>query len=493
MEKAIIFLKYIFFVFLLCPLYTCFSQSKAKMGINPNTDNRPNVIYILADDLGFGDVGYNGQSKFETPNIDKMAKSGMVFQQHYSGSTVCAPSRSTLLTGMHTGHTVIRGNKEVRPEGQYPLPDSTYTLAEMFKKAGYNTGVYGKWGLGYPGSEGDPNNQGFDEFYGYNCQRLAHNYYPYHLWHNQNKIFLGGNQGKAQKVYAPDLIHQKALTFIEENKDSPFFMFYASVLPHAELLVPKKYMEKYMGKLLPEKKFKGIDSGPTYKNGGYGSQEFSHAAFAGMITLLDSQLGDIVNKLEKLGISENTIIVFTSDNGPHKEGGADPDYFNSNGIYRGYKRDLYEGGIRVPMIVKWPKVITKANETNHISAFWDVMPTFAEIIGVELTENVDGISFFPTLKGNGNQKKHEYLYWEFHEKGGRLALRKGKWKAVKYNVLKSPGKAIELYDLDSDPMEMYNLANEYPELIDELTDLMYQSRLPSKIFTFNAPTLYSSN
>ncbi|GGZ87340.1 arylsulfatase [Algibacter mikhailovii] len=449
---------------------------------------KPNIIYILADDLGYGDVSFNGQSKFETPNIDKLAAEGMVFTQHYSGSTVCAPSRSALLTGMHTGHTAIRGNKEVLPEGQHPMPASTYTMAEMFKEAGYKTSVYGKWGLGYPGSEGDANMQGFDEFFGYNCQRVAHNYYPYHLWHNQEKVMLKGNEGKKTEVYAPDLIHDKAMAFIDENKDNPFFMFYASALPHAELLLPEKYMEPYLGKLLPEKKHIGIDDGPTYKNGGYGSQEYPHAAFAAMIHHLDAQVGDIVNKLEELGIADNTLIVFTSDNGPHREGGADPEYFNSNGIYKGYKRDLYEGGIHVPMIAKWPGTIKEGSSNNHISAFWDVMPTFAEIADKPIENNLDGISFLPTLKGEKAQKKHKYLYWEFHEKGGRIAIRKGKWKGVKYNVLKNLEKPIELYDLEVDPEEQDNIAGNHPELVQEITTLMQKARTPSDIFQFAAPT-----
>ena len=451
-------------------------------------NKKPNIIYILADDLGYGDVGYLGQQKFETPNIDKLAAEGMVFTQHYSGATVCAPSRSALLTGMHTGHTVVRGNKEVQPEGQHPIPDETYTLAEMLKENGYTTSVYGKWGLGYPGSEGDANMQGFDEFYGYNCQRIAHNYYPYYLWHNQEKVVLKGNEGTGQEVYAPDVIHDQALNFLEENKDNTFFMFYASPLPHAELLLPEKYLNKYKGKLLPEQKHNGVDEGPTFKNGGYGSQEYPHAAFAAMIHVLDTQVGEIVKKLEELGIADNTLIVFTSDNGPHREGGADPDYFDSNGIYKGYKRDLYEGGIHVPMIAKWPDKIKSGSSTNHISAFWDVMPTFADIVNKQLDNAIDGISFLPTLLGGDDQKQHKYLYWEFHEKGGRIAIRKGKWKGVKYHVLKQPKRQIELYNLEEDPSEEINLASQHPEIVEELTKLMLEARTPSDIFKFEAPT-----
>jgi len=449
---------------------------------------RPNIIYIMADDLGYGDVGFNGQSNFETPNIDRLAAEGMVFTQHYSGSTVCAPSRSTLMTGLHTGHTPIRGNKEVLPEGQHPMPDKTYTLTEMLNGAGYKTGVFGKWGLGYPGSEGDPNMQGVDEFFGYNCQRLAHHYYPYYLWHNQEKVILEGNKGSSQEDYAADLIHNRALDFIEANKDQAFFMFYASPIPHAELLMPQEDIDKFKGKYLPEKQYQGIDGGENYRNGPYGSQEHCHATFAAMVTKLDQQVGDIVKKLEELGIAENTLIVFTSDNGPHKEGGADPDYFDSNGIYKGYKRDLYEGGIHVPMIARWPAQVEPGTETSHISAFWDVMPTLAEMAGVRLSDTLDGISFLPTLTGEGTQAEHGYLYWEFHEKGGRIAVRKGKWKGVRYNVQKDPGKEIELYDLSLDPGETQNVASEFPNVVKDLTGIMKSARTESEVFKFKAST-----
>ncbi|MCA0932472.1 arylsulfatase [Lutimonas saemankumensis] len=476
-------------------VFTLFSCNKKKHIVSASSNSvhrNPNIIYILADDLGYGDLTLNGQKKFETPNIDKLAAEGIVFTQHYSGATVCAPSRSALLTGMHTGHTVVRGNKEIQPEGQYPIPSDTYTVAEMLKEVGYKTSVFGKWGLGFPGSEGDANMQGFDEFFGYNCQRLAHNYYPHHLWHNQEKIILDENVNEKQGIYAPDMIHEKSLEFLEQNKDSTFFMLYATPLPHAELLIPEKYMEKYRGDLLPELNFKGVDEGPTFKKGGYGSQKESHAAFAAIINHLDNQVGEIMKKLEELGIAENTIVIFTSDNGPHREGGADPDYFDSNGIYKGYKRDLYEGGVHVPMIARWPQKIKAGSSTNHISAFWDVMPTFAEIIGKNLDENIDGISFLPTLTNQGKQAQHEYLYWEFHEKGGRIAIRKGKWKGVKYNVLKKPKQTIELYDLKADPGETENLASLHPEIVAELTALMQEARTPSDIFQFAAPTYLDS-
>lgn len=471
---------------------SCGNNKSEKKSEDQQESNRPNIIYILADDLGYGDLSCYGQQHFATPNIDKLAEQGMKFTQHYSGSTVCAPSRSTLMTGLHTGHTPIRGNKEWMPEGQWPLPAATYTIAEMLKEAGYVTGAFGKWGLGYPGSEGDPNNQGFDEFYGYNCQRIAHNYYPYHMWHNQEKMMLKGNEGKGRGIYGPDPAHQMALKFLEDNKENEFFMFYPSAIPHAELFAPESYMDKYRGKFMPEKEYKGVDDGPRFKLGGYGSQPESHAAFAAMVNYLDDQVGELLAKLKELGLEDNTIIVFTSDNGPHKEGGADPEYFDSNGILKGYKRDLYEGGIRVPMIVRWPGKITPGSQTDHASAFWDVMPTVAEIVGVEKPQNIDGLSFLPTLLGE-NQVEHNYLYWEFHELGGRQALRKGDWKLVQYNVNKDPRNPYELYNLKDDPGEANDLAKSNPKKVEELKDLLKNARTESEVFKFKSISYNAEN
>lgn len=446
---------------------------------------RPNIIYILADDLGYGDLSSYGQQHFSTPNIDKLAEQGIKFTQHYSGSTVCAPSRSSLMTGMHTGHTPIRGNKEWKPEGQWPMPAATYTMAEMLKDAGYVTGAFGKWGLGYPGSEGDPNNQGFDEFYGYNCQRIAHHYYPFHMWHNQEKVLLEGNEGKGRGTYGPDPIHQRALKFMEDNQENEFFMFYPSAIPHAELFAPETYIEKYRGKFMPEKVYKGVDDGENLKLGPYGTQPESHAAFAAMVNYLDDQVGELVAKLKELDLEDNTVIIFTSDNGPHMEGGADPDYFDSNGILKGYKRDLYEGGIRVPMIARWPGKIAAGTQSDHASAFWDVLPTVADIIGLEKPKDIDGISFLPTLQGD-KQEQHEYLYWEFHERGGRQALRQGDWKLLQYNVNKNPRKPYELYNLKDDPGEENDLAKSNPEKLEELKALLKNARTESKVFKFKS-------
>jgi arylsulfatase A-like enzyme len=394
------------------------------------------------------------------------------------------------MTGQTTGHTPIRGNKEWKPEGQWPMPAESFTIAEMLKEKGYATGGFGKWGLGYPGSEGDANLQGFDEFFGYNCQRFAHNYYPAHLWDNQQKIMLDGNTEDQFADYAPELIHQRALQFIEKNKDKPFFLFYPNTIPHAELLLPGKYMDEFRRKFLPEKHHKGAHFGDeAFRVGAYGEQAEAHAAFAAMVTLLDKQVGDVLAKLKELGLEKNTIVMFTSDNGPHQEGGADPDYFDSNGPLKGYKRDLYEGGIRVPMIAWWPETIKAGSKTDHISAFWDVMPTLADVAGVATPGNIDGISFLPSLLGKEDQKQHDYMYWEFHELGGRQAVRKGNWKLVCNHVFDQAKTTTELYDLSNDLGEENNIAEKHAQIVAELSQLIQQSRTPSEVFNFQSPTI----
>lgn len=442
----------------------------------------PNVVFILADDLGYGDLGFLGQKHFDTPNIDRLASQGMVFTQHYSGSSVSAPSRSVLLTGLHTGHAPIRGNKEMPGEGQEPMPSSAYTLFDLFKDKGYSTGVFGKWGLGYPGSDGAPSAHGVDDFYGYNCQRYSHSYYPDHLWDNDEKVVLKGNIDRQENDYAPALIHEQAIDFIREHKDAPFFMMYTSVLPHAELKAPKEDIDRFADRFAPETPFNGVDDGPYYRKGNYESQPRPHAAFAAMVTLLDRQVGEIVAELEALGIADNTMIVFTSDNGAHQEGGADPDFFDSNSCWRGYKRDLYEGGIRVPLIVRWDGKVREGSVSGHISAFWDFLPTLAEAIGADVPEGTDGVSFLPELSGQGEQQEHDYLYWEFHELGGRQAVRCGDWKAVVNNI--SAGRNVELYNLKDDPSETADLSERFPEKTAYMDSLMRVSHTPSESFPF---------
>lgn len=449
-----------------------------------SSGSKPNIIFILADDLGYGDLGCYGQEKIRTPRIDRLATEGMRFTQHYAGSTVCAPSRSVLMTGQHTGHTFIRGNREYGEEGQFPLADTVHTVAELLQEQGYVTGAFGKWGLGAPGTEGDPLNQGFDRFFGYNCQRMAHNYYPYHLWDDSSKVILEGNAGTGKEVYAPSLIQEKILAFIKENRDTSFFLYIPSIIPHAELIAPEEYMAKFRGVFLPEKEFHGVDSGPRYKMGGYGSQPESHAAFTAMIDILDQQVGEIVDLIKELGLEERTILFFSSDNGPHLEGGADPDYFNSNGPFRGYKRDLYEGGIRVPMIAWWPGTIQAGYETDHVSAFWDFYPTLAEMAGAQINKPGDGISMIPLLTGSGNQEEHAYLYWEFYERGGRVAVRQQQWKAVQYDVRDHPDGPIELYDLNSDPGEQHDVAAAYPGIVQSMEKIFREAHTESAHFKF---------
>lgn len=477
-RNPIKYFSIIAFLCLVITLFSCLSKNKkSKYSV------KPNIIYILADDLGYGDLSCYGQSKFNTPNIDKLAQNGVLFTQHYAGSTVCAPSRCSLLTGQHTGHSYIRGNKEFNPEGQEPMAAEVVTVAEVLKESGYVTGAFGKWGLGYPGSEGDPNHQGFDEFFGYNCQRIAHHYYPYHLWHNQKKVVLEKNAGKGRGTYGPEIVHEKALNFIHTNKDKPFFVYYASLIPHAELFAPDKNIEKYRGQFLPEKVYNGTDRGPKFKQGAYGSQPEGHAAFAAMVEILDQQVGEIISTLEEFDLLENTLIIFSSDNGPHLEGGADPDYFNSNGPLKGYKRDLYDGGIRVPMIASWQGVIRPNCKSDHISAFWDFYPTVCDLIGQPVPDNIDGLSFLPELIG-AEQQPHDYLYWEFHEKGGRQAVRMDHWKAVKYHMANDFHAPIELYDLNQDIGEDKNVADEYPEIVEKMDEIMKKGRIKSDIFQY---------
>ena len=433
---------------------------------------KPNIIYILADDLGYGDPGCYGQKEIKTPNIDKLAAEGMRFTDHYAGSTVCAPSRCSLMTGMHTGHTEVRGNKETKPMGQHPLPPETVTAAELLKGAGYTTALIGKWGLGGPDSSGIPNRQGFDYFYGYLCQRHAHNYYPEFLFRNEEQVPLEGNRtgeprpdgaGVAvDKVkYSHDLIGEEALAFVERNGDKPFFLYWAPTIPHANNEAGKEGME--------------VPDDAPYSERDWPQQQKNHAA---MITRLDRDIGALMERLKKMGIDENTIVMFTSDNGPHREGGADPEFFASSGPLRGIKRDLYEGGIRVPMIARWPGRIEAGSVSHHISAFWDVLPTVADIAGGGTPENIDGISFLPALYGR-EQEGHEFLYWEFHEgKASKQAVRMGKWKAVRLR----PSESLELYDLSEDIGETNTIASSHPDIIGRIEKYLKTARTESEFW-----------
>lgn len=449
-------------------------------------DSPPNIVFILADDLGWGDLSCYGQERFQTPNIDALAENGLRFTQCYSGTTVSAPSRSCLITGTHSGHTAVRGNVELPPEGQFPLPEGSETIFKDLKTAGYTTGAFGKWGLGGIGSTGDPRRQGIDRFFGFNCQLLAHSYYPDHLWDNNFRVELEDNRDDipyGEGTYAPDLIHEKALEFLDDRaKDGkPFFLWYPTTIPHAELIAPEdSVIQRFRGSF-PEEPYKGIDDGPYFRKGGYVSQEYPHATFAAMVTRLDGYVGQIVARLKELGLKENTVIIFASDNGPHKEGGHDPDFFDSNGPWRGYKRDVYEGGIRVPMIVSWPGHIAMGVETDFLCSFWDMMPTLRDLTGSAPSGDMDGVSLLPLLKGKKGQKDHDYIYFEFQEAGGRQAVRQGPWKLVRLNV--SGGNPTdELYNLADDPGETTDLAASMPEKVESLRRIMVEAHVPNPDF-----------
>lgn len=446
--------------------------------------DKPNIIYILADDLGYGDLGCYGQQIIRTPNIDKLAQNGMLFTDHYAGSSVCAPSRAALMLGQHTGHNRVRGNYEKGPRGFgacLELLDENVTIAEVLKTQGYNNAIIGKWGMGMDGTSGEPNKQGFDYSYGFLNQGHAHFQYPSFLFQNGERIEIPENKGLANKSFSNDLFTKEAVGFVEKNQNDPFFLYLAYTTPHAEMLLPESdIFNSYKG-VVNEIAYKkpGIPDTTDNNKGAYRSQEFPAAAYAAQITHLDSCVGVLVQKLKEMGLEENTLIMFSSDNGPHAEGGANPRYFQSSGPLRGKKRDLYEGGIRVPFIAKWPRVIKENTISDQISAFWDMFPTFAEVADATY-EPVDGISLLPTLKGNDKeQNDHEYLYWEFHENPTtNQAIRKGKWKAVRMD----PDGEVELYDLSNDIGETKNVADLHPEILKEMTNLLDNTRTPHEIW-----------
>jgi arylsulfatase A len=444
----------------------------------------PNIIYILADDLGYGDLGCYGQKKFATPNIDRMAREGLRFTSFYAGCTVCAPSRSALLTGQHTGHTPVRGNAEVMPEGQAPLPAAAVTIPEVLHRAGYVSGAFGKWGLGFVGTEGDPLAQGFDRFLGYNCQRFAHRYYPPYLWDGGLQVFLPGNDMRAKSTYAPDVLHAETLEFIRANREKPFFLFVATPIPHAEMQAPDdEILADFRGRF-PEKPFPGIvpgpwggeaNYGPRAAPGGYAAQAQPRATFAAMVTRLDRQVGELLRLLDDLGIAENTLVMFTSDNGPHTEGGHDPDFFASSGPLRGTKRDLYEGGIRVPMLARWPGRIAAGSVVHTPFAAWDILPTLAELGGLKTPTASDGVSLVPTLLGKPGQQEHAYLYWEFRERAPCQAVRAGPWKAIRTFASVKQSEKFELYNLTDDLGETRNVASEQPLIVERMRRQMAEA------------------
>jgi arylsulfatase A-like enzyme len=420
---------------------------------------RPNIVLILADDLGYGDLGCYGQKVIRTPNIDRLAADGIRFTDVYAGSTVCAPSRCTLMTGLHTGHARIRGN------GRGTLLPEDVTVAKVLRGAGYQTGMIGKWGLGEAGETGLATHQGFDSFFGYVHHVDAHNYYPDHLWENERQVPLANVvvDGVATKrgQYTHDLFAARALEFVEQHRQGPFFLFLAFTIPHANNEAKQQGME--------------VPSDEPYTREPWPQPQKNHAA---MITRLDADVGRLLARLKELGIDDNTIVFFSSDNGPHKEGGGDPEFFHSAGPWRGHKRDLTEGGIRVPMLARWPGHIDPGQTSDAVWAFWDFLPTAAELAGAEPPAGLDGISVVPALLGSKTgraQPTHPYLYWEFHERGSQQALRLGSWKAIRPKL----GAALELYDLRTDPHEDCDVAAEHPDVIRQAESLLAQARTDS--------------
>ncbi len=466
----------------------------------------PNIVFILCDDLGYGDVGCFGQKKTRTPHIDTLARDGMRLTQHYSGAPVCAPSRCVLLTGLHSGHSQVRDNREAQPEGQYPLAEGTVTLPGLLE--GYVCGAFGKWGLGGPESSGKPLAQGFDRFFGYNCQRQAHNYYPQHLWSNDEKVLLKNPPFAAHQKfpadadpqnlaaferyrgpdYAADLISEQALKFIDEHHQKPFFLYYASPVPHLALQVPEDSLKEYAGE---------FSETPYLGERGYLPHPTPRAAYAAMITRMDREIGRILERLEKYGLQRRTIVVFSSDNGPlyDKLGGTDADFFQSALDLRGRKGSVYEGGIRVPTIVKFPGVVPAGTTSSTLGGFEDWMPTLLSLAGMstKIPEQADGRDLSPSLRGDW-QAPREFLYREFPGYGGQQLVRSGKWKAVRQNLVRPvpTGKkklaewkeplAIELYDLEADPTESTNVAAEHPEVVAKLHAIMLREHQPSAEF-----------
>jgi arylsulfatase A-like enzyme len=480
---------------------------------------RPNIIYILADDLGYGELGIYGQGKIETPNIDMLARAGVLFTQHYTGAPVCAPARNVLLTGLHTGNSQIRGNEEwaergnVRDyramladstlEGQRPMAAETITFAHLLQNVGYSTSLFGKWGLGAPHTESVPNKMGFDYFMGYNCQRQAHTYYPLHLYENSSRIYLKNDTVAPHtrlpadadlydesnyapfnlQEYACDVMFDAMTNHLYEidpaKTGKPFFLYWATPIPHVPLQAPQRWVDYYVEKFGDEEPYDG--------RSGYFPTRYPRATYAAMVSYFDEQVGLLIKQLKEMGEYENTLIIFTSDNGASFSGGADSPWFDSNmpfgNDYGRSKGFLHEGGIRVPMVAVWHGKIKPGRISHHISAFWDVMPTFCEIAGAEVTVKTDGISFLPELIGK-EQSKHEFLYWELHEYGGQQAVRWGNWKGIRKNIFRG-NMEIELYNLENDKEEQNNVAALHPDVVSHIEKIMKESHTPARFEKFN--------
>ncbi len=472
------------------------SPAHAQQAKTKSNNQLPNIIFIYADDLGYAELGCYGQQKIRTPHLDQMAAEGMRFTQHYTGTPVCAPARCMLMTGMHAGHSLIRGNYELggfadsAERGQMPLPGKAFTVADLLKQKGYATAAIGKWGLGMTNTEGSPLKHGFDYYYGYLDQKQAHNYYPSHLWENDHwdsldqpwlNVHKPLNPSTATdadfdyfkgKTYAPEKMTRKALAFLDEHKQGPFFLYLPYTLPHLSLQAPDAYVQHYIG-LFNEK--------PYYGQQGYASTRYPLSTYAAMITYLDTQVGIIMDKIKQLGLDNNTIIFFSSDNGTAFNGGVDASFFNSVAGLRGLKMDLYEGGIRMPFIARWPGKIKAGTTSNLVSIQYDFMATVADLTHQQLAAT-DGISFLPELMGNRKkQAQHKFLYFEFSEKSGQVAIRMGDWKAVKSNMKKNAQAPWELYNLASDKNETTNVAGQHPELLKQFDEILKKEHEPSPV------------
>ena len=475
-------------LFLYCSLFSATLLLSACAG-NPESsesseavaeERPPNIIFIMADDLGYGDLGSYGQEMIQTPNLDSMAAQGMRFTNFYAGNTVCAPSRSVLMTGKHMGRTRVRGNAS--GQLKQSLLDETVTVAEVLKNADYQNALVGKWGLGETDQPGMPLNQGFDYFFGYLNQVHAHNHFPAFLWKNRDSVmldnevqevprpysrtFIGGYATK-KVAYSQDLFAQEALDFIEQQQDQPFFLYLALTVPHANNEAGKE------GQEVPDYGMYADKDWPEPQKG-----------TAAMITRMDGDVGDIIDALQQYGIDENTVIFFTSDNGPHQEGGNDPQFFDSNGPLQGIKRDLTEGGIRVPFIVRWPGHTPAGTTSNHIGYFGDMMATFADLADVSAPDSIQSISIVPTITGNPEQQQeHDYLYWEFYEQGSRQAVRSGKWKAIREPMFTGE---IQLYNLEEDIDESENVADQHPEVVEAMRQMMEEAHEPSPLWSLDS-------
>lgn len=465
-----------------------FSQTEAQM---------PNVIYIYADDLGYGELGSYGQEKIKTPNLDKIAREGMRFTQHYSSAPVCAPARCMLLTGKHGGRSYIRGNYELgdfaddKEGGQMPLPEGTFTLGHLFQNAGYVTAAIGKWGLGMSNTTGDPLKQGFDYFYGYLDQKQAHNYYPTHLWENgqwdtlRNPVIdvhkkVDSTHATAEDFayyrgvdYAITEMSEKAVSFIQANQNKPFFLYLPFTIPHVSLQAPENYIQQYVGQ---------FEESPYYGQQRYAPTPYPLSTYAAMITYMDAQVGVIMETLKALGLDEDTIVMFSSDNGTTFNGGVRADFFNSVSGLRGLKMDIFEGGIRVPFIARWPNEIPSGTTSDLPSVQYDMMATFADLTQQTGPENTDGVSILPTLLGHAeNQQGRPFLYFEYPDKGGQIAVRMGDWKAVRLNVKRNRDAPWMLFNLKRDRNETTDLAYKHPELIKKAEEIVLKEHQPAHI------------